>query len=103
MGGYITHDGPVDVEDYQIVRKASEEHPDSGVNQPQQVDSDSPILRRVGTDKIAGRPKNAGELHFSSLHTLGNIISHPKYLDKPISDSPLARTRLLLPGEWSRS
>ena len=103
MGGYITHDGPADVEEYQVIRKASEEHSNPAVNHPQHVDGDSPNLRRVGTDKIAGRPKNAGELQFSSFRTLGNIISHPRYLDKPISDSPLARTRLLLPGEWSRS
>jgi len=106
MGAYTAHDSPVDVEEYQIIQKAGEEQPDSGVNHPQQVDSDSPNLRRVGADKIAGRPENAGELRFSSLHSLGNTpLAQPRYVDKSIAktDSPLARTQLLLPGEWSRS
>ena len=105
MDAYTAH-SPADVVEYQIIRKASEEHPDPVVNHPQQVESDSPHLRRVATDKIAGRPKNAGELQFSSLHSLGDIpLKQPKYSDKFIakSDSPFAPTRLLLPGEWSRS
>ena len=103
---YAAHNSPVDVVEYQNLQKASGEHLDPV--HPQHLVNNSSNLRRVMPDEMATRPKNDCELRFSSLHSIGDIRPgqrQPKYSDKPNveSDSRLARTRFLFPGEWSRS
>jgi hypothetical protein len=103
VGAYTAHNKPADVVEYQNLRKASGEYLVPIVNHPQNVARNSPNLRRVVPDEMETRPKNACELQFSSLHsTIGNIPQHqPKYSDKASaqSDSRLAHSRLLFPGE----
>ena len=117
MGAYTARNNPVhvvkyahknttNVVEYQNLRKASGKHRDPVVNHLQHVTGNSPNLRRVLPEEMGTRPKNACGLRFSSLHSVANIPQQQsKYSDKARAetDSRLARSQLLFPGEWSRS